>query len=51
MSNCDTAQKFDREIEDPRSNVVGAAAQISYLRYNVELGAESVRALDLTPPG
>ena len=50
MSNSDTARKFDREIEDLRSNLVGGAAQISYLRYNVELSAESVRALDPTPP-
>lgn len=51
MSNSPTARMFDREIEDLGRNPVGGTAQLSYLRYNVELSAESVRALDPTPPG
>jgi hypothetical protein len=50
MSSSVTAREFDREIGDLRQDLVGGAAQISYLRYNVSLGADSIRALDPTPP-
>jgi predicted acylesterase/phospholipase RssA len=50
MSSSVTAREFDREIGDLRQDLVGGAAQISYLRYNVGLGADSVRTLDPTPP-
>lgn len=50
MSSSVTAHEFDREIGDLRMDLVGGAAQISYLRYNVSLGVDSVRALDPTPP-
>ena len=50
MSNSATAREFDREIGDLRQNLVGGAAQISYVRYNVDLSANGVKALDPTPP-
>jgi hypothetical protein len=50
MSSSATARPFDREIGDLAGNLVGGAAQISYLRYNVSLAPDSVKALDPTPP-
>jgi hypothetical protein len=50
MSSSVTARAFDREAGDLAGSVVGGTAQISYLRYNVSLAPESVKALDPTPP-
>jgi predicted acylesterase/phospholipase RssA len=41
MSSSATAHAFDREIGDLGADLVGGAAQISYLRYNVELGVDA----------
>jgi hypothetical protein len=49
MSNSVTGRTFDREIEDVGKNLIGTA-QISYLRYNADLSADSVRKLDAAAP-
>jgi predicted acylesterase/phospholipase RssA len=46
MSSSATARVFDREVGDLRNDLVARAPLISYLRYNVDLGKESVRKLD-----
>jgi len=50
MSSSVTARGFDREIGDLGGCLMGGAAQISYLRYNVSLAEDAVKALDPTPP-
>jgi hypothetical protein len=50
MSSSPTARPIDRELGDLRHDLVGGAPLLSYLRYNVALTAESVRALDPAPP-
>jgi uncharacterized protein len=46
MSTSPTARELDREIGDLRHDLVAPAPLLSYLRYNVDLRIESVRALD-----
>jgi len=46
MSSSPTARSFDREIGDLRNDLVAHAPLISYLRFNVDLGKESVQRLD-----
>ncbi len=48
MSSSATARPFDREIGDLRNDLVANAPLITYLRYNVDLGKESVHGLDRT---
>jgi patatin-like phospholipase len=50
MSSSRTARSIDRELGDLRQDLVGGVPALSYLRYNVDLSTESVRALDPTPP-
>jgi len=50
MSSSATARPFDREVGDLSGDLAGGTAQISYLRYNVSLAPDSVKALDPTPP-
>jgi hypothetical protein len=50
MSKSATAREFDREIGDLGKDLVGGTAQLSYLRYNVDLSPASVKALDPSPP-
>lgn len=46
MSSSATARPLDREIGDLKNDLVAGAPLISYLRYNVDLGKESVQRLD-----
>jgi hypothetical protein len=48
MSSSPTARQIDGELADLRHDLVGGAPLLSYLRYNVDLGRESVRQLDPT---
>jgi hypothetical protein len=48
MSSSPTAREVDRELGDLRHDLVAGAPLLSYLRYNVDLRAEQVRALDST---
>jgi hypothetical protein len=50
MSSSRTARPIDREIGDLGQDLVGGAALLSYLRYNVDLTPSSVQALDPAPP-
>jgi predicted acylesterase/phospholipase RssA len=50
MSSSVTARAFDSEIGDLAHARLGGAAQLSYLRYNVDLSTASVKALDPTAP-
>lgn len=45
MSNSPTAVPIDRELGDLRHDLVGGTPLLSYLRYDVPLGADAVRAL------
>ena len=49
MSSSRTARQIDRELGDLRQDLVGDVPALNYLRYNVDLRAESVQALDPTP--
>lgn len=46
MSSSATARVFDREIGDLKNDLVARSPLIGYLRYNVDLGKESVQKLD-----
>ncbi|MDH4094107.1 MAG: patatin-like phospholipase family protein [Betaproteobacteria bacterium] len=46
MSSSATARVFDREIGDLGNDLVARQPLIRYLRYNVDLGKESVQRLD-----
>ena len=50
MSSSPTAKTIDRELGGLNNDLIGAEPQLSYLRYNVDLDAESVKKLlpDLT---
>jgi predicted acylesterase/phospholipase RssA len=48
MSSSPTAREVDGELGDLRHDLVAGAPLLSYLRYNVDLRAEQVRALDST---
>jgi hypothetical protein len=52
MSQSPTARPIDSELGDLRHDLVGGAPLLSYLRYNVDLHPESVKALEpaLTDP-
>jgi uncharacterized protein len=50
MSSSRTARQIDRELGDLGQDLAGSVPALSYLRYNVDLGADSVRALDPVPP-
>jgi uncharacterized protein len=46
MSSSRTARQIDRELGDLRHDLVAGAPLLSYLRYNVDLSVDAVRALD-----
>jgi predicted acylesterase/phospholipase RssA len=46
MSSSATARPIDREIGDLKNDLVARVPLLSYLRYNVDLGKESVQQLD-----
>lgn len=46
MSSSPTAKHIDRELGDLRGDLVGGVPRIAYLRYNVDLGVQSVQSLD-----
>ena len=46
MSQSATARPIDREIGDLKNDLLARAPLFSYLRYNVDLGKESVQQLD-----
>lgn len=48
MSASPTARIIDRELGEMEGDLINGAPLISYLRYNVDLRPESVRALDGT---
>jgi predicted acylesterase/phospholipase RssA len=48
MSSSTTARVIDRELGDLRDDQIGNAKHLTYLRYNVDLRAESVKELDNT---
>lgn len=48
MSSSPTARPIDGEVGDLRSDLLAGAPLMTYLRYNVDLRAESVRRLDPT---
>lgn len=48
MSSSTTARAIDRELGDLHGDLIGNAAHLTYLRFNVDLRAESVNALDST---
>ena len=48
MSSSTTARQIDRELGDLRHDLVGGTPMLNYLRYNVDLRATSVHALDPT---
>jgi uncharacterized protein len=50
MSSSRTARQIDRELGDLGQDLAGSVPALSYLRYNVDLRADSVRALDPVPP-
>lgn len=45
MSNSPTSLMIDREVGDLREELLGPAALLSYLRYNVELDAAPLKAI------
>ena len=48
MSASPTARMIDRELGELEGDLLNGAPLMSYLRYNVDLRPESVRALDET---
>jgi len=46
MSRSPRARRIDSEIGDLGGDLIGGQAQLSYLRYNVDLAHDAVRALD-----
>ncbi|MCL4799126.1 MAG: patatin-like phospholipase family protein [Burkholderiales bacterium] len=48
MSSSPTARPIDGEVGDLRNDLLAGAPLMTYLRYNVDLRAESVRRLDPT---
>lgn len=46
MSSSRTARQIDRELGDLQHDLVAGAPLLSYLRYNIDLSADNVRALD-----
>jgi hypothetical protein len=50
MSSSGTARQIDRELGDLAEDLVGGAAILSYLRYNVDLTKASVEGLDPQAP-
>jgi predicted acylesterase/phospholipase RssA len=46
MSASATARSIDRELEDLRNDVLGGTPLLRYLRYDVDLGPDNIRALD-----
>lgn len=46
MSSSPRARRIDSEIGDLGGDLIGGQAQLSYLRYNLDLSREAVRALD-----
>lgn len=46
MSSSPRARRIDSEIGDLSGDLVGGQALLSYLRYNVDLSPDAVRALD-----
>jgi uncharacterized protein len=48
MSRSPTARTIDRELGDLRDDTLSGSPLMSYLRYNADLRADSVRALDPT---
>ncbi|HEX9185295.1 MAG TPA: patatin-like phospholipase family protein [Burkholderiales bacterium] len=46
MSRSATARPIDREIGDLKNDLLAPAALLGYLRFNVDLGKESVQQLD-----
>jgi hypothetical protein len=48
MSTSATARPIDRELGDLAKNVLGGTPLLSYVRYDVDLGRESIKKLDET---
>lgn len=46
MSSSPQARPIDRELGDLRHDLIGGRAQLSYLRYNVDLSRDEVLKLD-----
>jgi predicted acylesterase/phospholipase RssA len=46
LSSSPTARRIDREVGDLSPDVLGGAPALSYLRYNVDLRADSVQKLE-----
>jgi hypothetical protein len=46
LSRSPTPRTFDREVGALQSDLIGGAAILSYVRYNVDLRVEEVKRLD-----
>ena len=48
LSTSPTSRTFDREVGALQNDLIGNAAILSYVRYNVDLRVEEVKRLDPT---